>query len=97
VGRGEVIDLRDLYLFLKDNPDIKVGIDVWWKYPDKSVSSNFFQDVPIHELRNVVMTPHIAGFAEEIKLNVIEHALNNILRFIKGEKILNVVNRKEYL
>ncbi len=97
VGRGPVINIEDLYKFLKEHPEFKVGLDVWWDYPDTPYKENFYQKLPFHELENVVMTPHIAGFAREIRIQVFTSALENVIRFIEGKEIRNIVNREDYL
>ena len=97
VGRGPVINIEDLYRFLKKNPEFKVGLDVWWDYPDAPYKENFYQKLPFHELENIVMTPHIAGFAEEIRIHVFTSALENVIRFIEGKEVRNIVNREDYL
>lgn len=96
VGRGPVINQRDLYEFLKSNPDAIAALDVWWRYPE-DYDKRVYQDYPFHELDNVIMTPHIAGFSLDIRDFVIKHALQNIIRYIKGEKPVNIVDRSDYV
>ncbi len=95
VSRGAIIDQKALYNHLRENTEFTACLDVWWKYPPRG-SDKCFQDYPFHELPNVIMTPHIAGFSEEIRTRVLLHALENILRFIRGEKPINIVDRDEY-
>ncbi len=96
VGRGSVINQRDLYNFLKSNPDAIAAIDVWWRYPER-YEEQIFQDYPFHELDNIIMTPHIAGFSPDIREEVFKSALLNIKRFLRGEKPRNIVNRDDYV
>ena len=97
VGRGEVINQRDFYQFLRNNKEFRAGIDVWWDYPSEPYAKNFYQKYPFHKLNNVVMTPHIAGFSKEIRRNVFENALKNVIRFINGEQPKNIINPADYL
>lgn len=96
VSRGEVIDQKALYEHLRDNPNFIACLDVWWRYPSKDLEP-VYQDYPFHELPNVIMTPHIAGFAPEIRDRVLIAALENIIKYIRGEKPKNVVDRSDYL
>lgn len=96
VSRGEVVDQKALYEHLKSNPNFIACLDVWWRYPS-SDSEITYQDYPFHELPNVIMTPHIAGFALEIRDKVLVDALENIVKYLRGEKPRNVINRDDYL
>lgn len=64
VGRGRVIDEEALYLALRDRRIKAAGLDVWYTYPrhDEERSHTFPSRFPFHELDNVVMTPHRAGW-----------------------------------
>ena len=96
VSRGKVIDQKALYEHLKRNEQFIACLDVWWKYPKKG-GEICFQDYPFHKLHNVIMTPHIAGFAKNIRNTVIIKALENIKRFLLGEKPMNIVRREDYI
>ena len=68
VGRGEVIEEEALYWALSNNVLAGAGIDVWYKYPEvNSLEPAFPSKYPIHELPNVVMSPHAASHAIEFK------------------------------
>jgi phosphoglycerate dehydrogenase-like enzyme len=87
VGRGKVIDQYALYDALKSNHLLAAGIDVWWNYPkDKEVRANTFpSDAPLHELPNVVMSPHRANQTlgeEQVRLEDIAKTIQVIA---KGE------------
>jgi phosphoglycerate dehydrogenase-like enzyme len=63
VGRGEVVDAQALYDALAEGRLRGAALDVWWRYPesDEARSSTFPADPPLHELANVVMSPHRAN------------------------------------
>ena len=96
VGRGGVINQSDLYEHLKNNADFIAALDVWWKYPGYR-GEKVFQDYPFHELDNVIMTPHMAGTWSEFRMKLISHAIENVLRYLKGQEIKNIVDLSEYL
>lgn len=96
VSRGEIIDEKALFEFLSKNPDAFAALDVWWKYP-LDLKEKTYQDYPFHELDNVIMSPHVAGFAEEIRENVIRNAAENAARFLRGEQPFNIADKREYI
>ena len=96
ISRGPVIDAQALYHFLKQNKDAIAALDVWWKYPE-NYDKIVYQDFPFHELDNVIMTPHVAGFSPDIRRDVFRNALLNIKRFLMGEKPTNIVDKCDYI
>lgn len=63
VGRGEVIDSHALYDALARGRLHGAGLDVWWRYPESVAerSHTLPAEPPLHELANVVMSPHRAN------------------------------------
>ena len=62
VGRGGVLDPVALYEALAAGRIHGAGIDVWWRYPDPgSRDDTPAADVPLHQLDNVVLSPHRAA------------------------------------
>ena len=59
VGRGRTIDERALYEALKEERIKGAGIEVWYNYP-KNREETMPSDYPFHELKNIIMSPHIA-------------------------------------
>ncbi len=95
VSRGAVIEEEALYRALKEGILAGAAIDTWYNYPrhygdlDEVVyPSNF----PFHELDNVVMSPHIAGFSVEGHVRNTSEAVKNVINFIEGKKLENVVD-----
>ena len=62
-----------------------VGVDVFDPEPMSS-------DYPLRGLRNVILSPHLAGSTAETSKRSIDIALNNIRRVINGETPINIVN-----
>jgi phosphoglycerate dehydrogenase-like enzyme len=78
--RGAVIDEPALVEALKANRIAGAGLDVFVKEP---VS----KDNPLFALPNVVVTPHIAGSAEELREPTIQHMLRNIALAASGQEL----------
>src|SRR5438445_3040620 len=93
IARGKLIRERDLYEHLKANPAFVAALDVWWQYP-RGEGRPFTE--PLHELPNVVMTPHVAWAVPEQSARSLEAAVENVARFLRGEPPRNVVDREEY-
>jgi len=51
-------------------------------------------DHPLLKLRgvNLILTPHIAGATTESRIRIIEVTIENVVRVLRGEKPINVVN-----
>ena len=95
VARGEIIDEKAFYEHLKSHPDFKAGIDAWWIEPFRH--GRFEVHYPFLELPNVLGSAHNSFMVPNaMSLGAIE-AINNVKRFIKGEKIKGVFKREEYL
>ncbi len=96
VGRGPVIDEEALYKHLRENPEFTAALDVWWRYPSRR-GEETFQNYPFHELENIVMTPHMAGAWKGFRRKLLSHALENVLRYLRGEEIENKVRIEDYI
>lgn len=73
-SRPEVIDYDYLYKILLKKNIYGAGLDVFNKEPYFGKLTN---------LQNVVLTPHIGGYAKEIRLKMEIEALNSIYKFIR--------------
>jgi len=94
IARGKLIGERDLYEHLRANPRFTAALDVWWRYP-RGEGHPFTE--PFHELPNIVMTPHVAWAIPEQARWSLEAALDNVVRFLSGDSLRNVVDRAEYV
>lgn len=90
VARGEVVDEAALYAALRDRRIAGAAIDVWYQYPDGAEILHPAQH-PFHELDNVIMTPHIAGWTQETFRHRWAAINENLRRLSTGEPLLNVV------
>ena len=95
VGRGDVIDQHALYDALKNGPLHSAGIDVWWNYP-KEGKPTYPADAPLHELNNIVMSPHRAANYENWQTVSCEDVLKTIKSIRDGEERNQVDPEKGY-
>lgn len=93
ISRGQIIEEQALYKALKERQIHSAALDVWWRYPSKWRGTAVPPaDIPFHELDNIVMTPHRAAYSENIRRDLNVFACENILRFIRGETPLNIID-----
>ena len=91
VGRGGIVDEEGLYRALKNGILKGAGIDVWYGYPKKGEDQRNPSKYPIHELPNVVLSPHVAGFTPRAATLNIEQTIDNIRAYLKtGKPIFEV-------
>ena len=89
VGRGPVVDEAALYEALRDRRIGGAVIDTWYVYPHARNASPLPACRPFHELDNVVMTPHMAGWTHGTVRRRQQTAAENIRRLLAGEPLLN--------
>ncbi len=94
IARGKIVVEEDLYEHLKAHPRFRAALDVWWTYPAGKKGRPFTK--PFHELPNMIMTPHNAFAIPVQRRRAMEAALDNVLRFLRGERPRNIVNVSEY-
>ena len=93
ISRAQIIDELALYDALKEKRIYGAGLDVWWRYPTKWRGTTIPPaDVPFHELDNIVISPHRAAYSEHIERELFLFAGKNILRFVRGETPLNIID-----
>ena len=93
ISRAQIIDEQALYEALKEKRIYGAGIDVWWRYPTEWRGTDTPpSDVPFHELDNIVISPHRAAYSERIERELFLFAAKNLLRFIRGETPLNIID-----
>ncbi len=78
--RGSVVDEPALYEALRDKRIAGAGLDVFVREPAT-------KDNPLFSLPNVVVTPHIAGSAEELREPTMAHMWRNIDLAAHGQPI----------
>lgn len=89
VGRGVVVDLAALTAALQNGEIAGAGLDVFETEP---LPSNH----PLWGMENVIMTPHTAGEDPHTIKRRIEVVKENLRRFMAGEPLKNVVEKRRW-
>jgi phosphoglycerate dehydrogenase-like enzyme len=87
IGRGHVIDGQALARALTEGWIAGAGLDVMPEEPWPATS-------PLWRMDNVILTPHIAGNSPNRARRDMEVFQQNLARFIRGEALVGVVDRK---
>ncbi len=100
VGRAAIVDERALYEHLRDQPEFCAGIDTWWHEPGAGgpgSGSGFYPGYPFFDLPNVIGSPHNSGVTDGALQFGACQAAENVLRFLRGEAVIGVTHREDYL
>jgi phosphoglycerate dehydrogenase-like enzyme len=100
VGRAAIVDERALYEHLRDQPEFCAGIDTWWREPGAGgpgSGSGFSPGYPFFDLPNVIGSPHNSGVTDGALQFGAGKAAENVLHFLRGEAVIGVTHREDYL
>lgn len=84
-SRGEVLNEEDLFRALKQGQLAGAALDVREKEPPSTAS-------PLHEVENVILTPHTAGLTYEAQEKVVDAVGEDVDRVLSGQPALRFVN-----
>jgi len=87
VGRGVIVDLADLTAALQTGVIAGAGLDVFETEP-------LPREHPLWRMENVIITPHCAAASPRVPERHLATLLDNLRRFVAGEPLLNVVDKK---
>ncbi|MGB9726961.1 MAG: 2-hydroxyacid dehydrogenase [Nitrososphaeria archaeon] len=85
ICRGAVVDTEALIWALENNIIAGAGLDVTEPEPLQ-------EDNPLLKMDNVILTPHIASSTKEAVYETYRSAVDNIVRYLRGEKPYWIVN-----
>jgi D-3-phosphoglycerate dehydrogenase len=85
VGRGALVDEAALADALRAKKIAMAAVDVFVEEPPP-------KDHQLFGLENVILTPHLAGSTRESGMRIINMAMDNLVRVMKNEKPLWVLN-----
>jgi phosphoglycerate dehydrogenase-like enzyme len=87
VGRGATVDEGALIDALRSGRIAGAALDVFEEEP-------LPDDSPLWEMPNVIVSPHMAGDVESWEDEVVMLFVDNLRRWIAGEPLLNVVDKR---
>jgi phosphoglycerate dehydrogenase-like enzyme len=90
VARAEIVDEETLYDALAHGRLAGAALDVWYRYPS-GPGSTLPSAAPIHQLDNVIMTPHVSAWTVGVLEARASVVAENIARIARGEPLLNAV------
>jgi phosphoglycerate dehydrogenase-like enzyme len=91
-GRGEIIEEEALYKGLSEGILAGAAIDAWYTYPKSKGEKMYPSRYPIHELDNVILSPHISSNTHKSRLCVADETIENVRTFLKEGRPKSVVN-----
>lgn len=93
VGRAPVIDEEALYNALAEKRIGGAFLDVWYGYPTPEDPERPPSRFPIHELDNVIMTPHCSSRSEASRERRWMTVPRNLDHLARGEPLDNIALR----
>lgn len=81
LGRGGIINERDLALFLNENKTIRFGLDVLETEP-MLAQNPLFKEL---DNKNLFITPHIAWASKEARVKLLDITCSNIKSFLSNK------------
>ena len=84
-ARGALVDEMDLCEVLKEKRIAGAAVDAWTAEPTDPKH-------PILKLKNIVLTPHVAGGTREAQMARGEFMLQNCRNFIEGKPLVSCIN-----
>jgi phosphoglycerate dehydrogenase-like enzyme len=95
VARALIVDEDALYGALRRGAIAGAALDVWYRYPTGG-EPTFPTRHPIHELPNVLVTPHVSGWTEGTMEGRAMLVAENIGRVARGEPVANLIPRIDW-
>jgi phosphoglycerate dehydrogenase-like enzyme len=93
IARGPVVDETALWTALNDQSLGGAIIDVWYQYPDEQSPRRPPSQYPFHDLTNVRMTPHIAGWTDGTMAQRRDDIADNFRRLATGAPFRHIVSK----
>lgn len=95
VGRSNSINQNDLYNYLKENKIGGAAIDTWDEKPKDKNTLLMPSYLPFETLDNIILSPHAAMRVATGHQRYVEDITNNVLNYILGKEIKNIVSFKK--
>ncbi len=91
VARGPIIDQHALHIALTNGQIRGAVIDTWYNYPDAQNREVAPADVPIWEMDQVVITPHLSGWTDGQQVRRWQRMGDNIENLLSGQPFDNIL------
>lgn len=88
ISRGKIVQEKALIRALEEGRIAGAALDVFEEEPLPPGS-------PLYRMENVIITPHIAGHSRYYFERAVDIFRSNLSRYINGEQLINVVDKKE--
>ena len=88
VSRGKIIDETALVAALERGQLAGAGLDVTYTEPCPPES-------PLWRQQNVILTSHSAGSSQHIRRRAMQLFIDNLHRYVKGDPLINVVDKQK--
>jgi D-2-hydroxyacid dehydrogenase (NADP+) len=88
VSRGRIVDEDALIAALRSGKLAGAGLDVTYTEPCPPES-------PLWTEPNVILTSHSAGGSQHIRGRAMRFFVDNLHRYVKGEPLLNIVDKQK--
>ena len=85
VGRGDVIDEKDMVGVLKEGKIAGAMLDVFSHEP-------LSEDSPLWSLPNVIVTPHVSGISPHLIEDIVGLFIENMKRYVEGQPLWNRID-----
>lgn len=89
IGRGAVIDLAALTEALKNEIIAGAGLDVFEIEPLPA-------EHPLWDMKNVIITPHMASNTDIYPVRRVDRFLDNLSRYLQGKPLQSVVDKEDW-
>jgi phosphoglycerate dehydrogenase-like enzyme len=89
IGRGAIVNLDDLVAALAAGEIAGAALDVFEIEPLPA-------DHPLWTFDNVIITPHVAGQSPRVAARHLAVLVENIGRFVRGEALQNVADKRRW-
>jgi phosphoglycerate dehydrogenase-like enzyme len=91
VARAEIVDELALYEALRERRLAGAALDVWYRYPADAGQQMLPASLPFGELENVIMTPHLSAWTEEMVERRWKKIAANLDALAEGRPLGNLV------
>ncbi len=94
VSRGDVIQQKALYDWLKSNAKAKACIDAWWREP--VTHGDFRLEYPFFDLPNFFGSPHNSAITQGAFKEAGYSAAKNVRSYLKKEKVKRIITSVDH-